>query len=84
MDFAVPGDYCVKLKESEKKVKYFDPVRELKKLWNMKVTVIPIVNSSLGTVTKGLVPGLEDLERVGTIKTTVLMRSAGILRVLKT
>ena len=28
----------------------------------MKVTVIPIVFGALGTVTKGLVKGLEDLE----------------------
>ena len=32
-----------KLKEWEKKGKYLDLARELKKLWNMKVTIIPIV-----------------------------------------
>ena len=31
VDFAVPADYGVKLKESEKKDKYLDLVRELKK-----------------------------------------------------
>ncbi len=49
----------------------------------MKVTLIPIVIGVLGTVTKGLVQGLEDLEirgRVETIQTTVLLRSARILR----
>ena len=29
----------------------------------MKVTVIPVVIGALGTVTQGLVQGLEDLER---------------------
>ena len=29
----------------------------------MKVTIIPIVIGALGTVTKGLVQGLEDLEK---------------------
>ena len=29
----------------------------MKKLWKMKVTVIPIVIGALGTVTKGLVQG---------------------------
>ena len=43
MDFAVPVDHRVKLKVSEKRDKYLDLARELKKLWNMKVTVIPIV-----------------------------------------
>ena len=55
VDFAVLADHWVKLKESEKKDKYLDLARELKKLWNMKVTFIPIVISAHGTVTKGLV-----------------------------
>ena len=49
----------------------------------MKVTVIPIVIGSLGTVPKELLKGLEDLEirgQVQTIQTTVLLRSARILR----
>ena len=33
---------------------------ELKKLWNMKVTYVPIVIGALGTVTKGLLKGLEE------------------------
>ena len=36
--------------------------RELKKLWNMKVTIILIVIGAIGTVTERLVQGLEDLE----------------------
>ena len=55
MDFAVPADRRVKLKESQKRDKYQDLARELKKLWNMKVTVIPIVIGALGTVTNRLV-----------------------------
>ena len=56
--------------------------RELKKLWNMQVTIIPIVIGAFGTVTKGLLKGLEDLEvgrRVETVQTTVLLRSARVL-----
>ena len=55
-------DHRVKLKENEKKGKYLDLVRELKNLWNMKVTVIPPVIVALGTVIKRLVQGLEDLK----------------------
>ena len=51
VDFALPADHIVKLKESEKKYKYLDLARELKKLWNMKVTITPIVTGALGTVT---------------------------------
>ena len=35
---------------------------ELKILWNMKVTMIPIVIDALGTVTKGLVEGPSKLQ----------------------
>ena len=61
MDFAVLADHRIKLKESEKKDEYFDLARELKKLWNMQVTIIPIVIGAFGTVTKELLKGLEDL-----------------------
>ena len=84
MDLAVR----VKLKKCEKREEDQDFARELKKLCNMKVTVIPIVIDALSTVTKGLVKGLEVLEiiaQVETIQTTTLLRSARILRrVLKT
>ena len=43
--------------------------RELKKLWNMKVTVVPIVIGALDTVTKGFVKELEDLEMRGRVET---------------
>ena len=88
VDFSVPADHRVKLKESENNDKYLDRASELKKkLWNMKVTVIPIVIDALGTVTKGLIKRLEDLEIRGrgeTIQTIALLRSARILsRVLE-
>ena len=82
-EICIPAEHRVKLKETEKKYKYFDLARGLKKLWNMKVTEIPIVIGNRGTVTKGLEQGLEDLEirrRVETIQTTGLLRSARILR----
>ena len=49
----------------------------------MKVTIVPIVIGALGTITKGLLKDLEDLEVVGrveTIQTTALLRTARILR----
>ena len=49
----------------------------------MKVTIVPIVIGALGTVTKGLLKSLEDLEvgrRVETFQTTALLRTARILR----
>ena len=69
VDFAVPADHRIKLKECEKKDKNLDLARELKNLWNMKVTVIPIMIGAFGTITKGLLKGLEDLEVGGWVET---------------
>ena len=68
-DSAVPADHRINLKESETKDKYLDLVRELKKLWNMKVTMVPIGIGALGTITKGLLKCLEDLEVGGRVET---------------
>ena len=81
-NFAVPADHRIKLKESEKKDKYLDLARELKTLWHMKVTIIPIKIGSFDTVTKGLLKGLEDLVaggRVETIQIIILLKTARIL-----
>ena len=86
VDYAVPADYRINLKECAKK--YLDLARELKKLWNMKVTIVPIVIGAFGTITKGLLKGLEDLDvggRVESIQMTALLRTARIpRRVLET
>ena len=54
----------------------------------MKVTIVPIVIRAFGTITKGLLKGLEELEvggRVETIQMTGLLRTDRILkRVLET
>ena len=58
-----------------------DLARELKrKLWNMKVMVTLIVIGELGTIPKGLVKGLEDLEIRGQDQITALLRLARTLR----
>ena len=49
----------------------------------MKITIIPIVIGAFGTVTKGLLKGLEDLDvggRMETIQRKALFKTARILR----
>ena len=87
VEFAVPADQRVKLKESEKRHKYLNLTIEVekKKLWNRKVTVMQIVIGALATVIEGLVKGLEELElrtREETIQTTALLGLARILRII--
>ena len=64
---------------------YVDLIRELKQLWIIKLTVIPIVIGALGSTTKWLVHGHENVEitgRVENIQTAALLRSArGVRRV---
>ena len=83
LDFAAPANHMVKLKESEKRDTYPDLTRELKKLWNMNVTIILTIIGALGKVTKGLVLGQGDLEIMGwveTVHTAALLWLARILR----
>ena len=81
--FAVLADNRVKLKECEKRDKYLDLTWELKILWNIKVTIIPIVIGALGTLTIGSVQRLEVLEITGqmeNVQIVALLRSTRILR----
>ena len=82
VDFAIPADHRVKIKENKERDKYLDLARELRKLWNMKVTVILVVIGAFGMIFKGLERGLEQLEirgRGGNIQITAILRSARIL-----
>ena len=87
MDLAVPAVHRIKLKENEKNDKLLDLAKGLEKLWNVKRTIIPIVIGAFGTVTKGLLKGLEYLKvggRVETIQTTALLIVGIFSRVLET
>ena len=40
----------------------------MKKLWNMKVTIVPIVIGAFGTITKGLLKDLEEMAVGGRVE----------------
>ena len=83
VDIGVQADHRIKLKEFEKTDKYLDLAMELKKLWNMKGAIRPIMIGAFGTVTKGLLKGVEDFEEEwqgDIIQITTLLRMAKILR----
>ena len=63
--------------------KYLDLGRELKRLWNMRVKVIPIVVIYFRMVPKDSEKRLDELEirgKLEIIQTTALLRSARIVR----
>ena len=51
-DFAVPGDSRIEEKEKDKIEKHQDLGRELQKIWNVKVKIIPLVAGSLSVIPK--------------------------------
>ena len=71
--------------ENQRKIKrdsYLDLAKEQRQLWNMRVTLIPIVIDALVRFIKGLERGLEELGirgRIETIQSTAILRSATIL-----
>ena len=83
IDFAIHYDSRVNNKEMEKIEKYHDLARELRKLWNMKVKVIPIIIGTLGTTPRQVKKRLEVIgkeTRVKELQKTVNIHSARILR----
>ena len=50
--FAVPGDSRIEEKQKDKIEKYENLGRELQKIWNVKVKIMPLVVGSLGALPK--------------------------------
>ena len=82
-DFAIPFDTRVDDKEVEKIEKYLDLARELKKVWNMKVAVVPLVVGALGTPAKALKKRLKIIvieTKITELQQTVLINTRRILQ----
>ena len=83
IDFAVPGDSGIEEKEKDKIEKYQELGRELQKIWNVKVKIIPLVVGSLGAIPKQFGNRLKQIGiAVGPaqVQKTVLLGTARILR----
>ena len=52
MIFAIAGNSKIEENEKDKAEKYQDFGRELQKIWNVKVKIIPLVVGSLGAIPK--------------------------------
>ena len=83
IDVVIPEDGRVRAKEDEKVEKYQDLAREVRKMWEVRTKVIPIVVGASGTIPLRL---KENLRTIGVdtsfelIQRSVLMGSARILR----
>ena len=83
IDFAVPEDSRIEEKKKDKIEKYQDLERELQKIWNVKVKIIPLVVGSLGTISKQFSNRLKQIGIIAgaaQVQKTVLLGTARILR----
>ena len=83
IDFAFPGDSKIEEKEKDMIEKYQDLGRELQKIWNVKMKMIPLVIGSLGAIPKQFGNRLKQIGiTVGTaqVQKTVQLGTARKLR----
>ena len=83
IDFAYPFDSRIEEREKDKMKGCNDLKRELKKIWDMPVKVIPVVAGALGTTLKKLKQRLSDIRietRIVESQKTAILYSARILR----
>ena len=83
IDFAYLFDSKIEEREKDKMKGYNDLKRELKKIWDMPVKVIPVVVGALGTTPKKLKQRLSDIgieTRTLELRKTTILNSARILR----
>jgi hypothetical protein len=52
IDVAISGDRYVIKKEAEKIIKYKDITIEIRRMWNVKTKVIPVIIGATGTTSK--------------------------------
>ena len=54
IDVAIPADRNVVQKEAEKKLKYKSLCTEIKRMWNLKCKIIPVITGATGIVKRSL------------------------------
>ena len=83
IDFAVPGDSRIAEKYKNKIEKYQDLGKELQKISNVKVMIIPLVLGSLGAIPKqfgnrlkqiGITVGAAQVQKTVLLETAILLR----------
>jgi len=80
---AIPADRNVVQKEAEMKLKYKSLCIEMKRMWNLKGTIIPVINGATGIVTRSLkknweaVPGKHSID---SLQKTAILGTSHITR----
>ena len=83
IDVAIPMDHRVKVKEDNKVETYLDLAAEVRRQYQVKTTIVPIVIGALGAIPERLEKSLETLELpdvIGSLQTAVLIATGAIIR----
>jgi len=87
IDVAIPADRNAVEKEAEKKLKCKSLCIEIQRMWNLKCTIIPVIDGATGIVTRNLKKNLEAITEKHSIdslqKTTIFGTSHIIRKVLQ-
>jgi hypothetical protein len=71
------------IKEAEKKLKYKSLCIEIQRMWNLKCTIIPVINGATGIVTRGLRKNLEAVpgkHSIDSLQKTAIFGTLHIIR----
>jgi hypothetical protein len=80
---AIPADRNVVQKEAEKRLKYKSLYIKIKRMWNLKCTIIPVIIGATGIITKSLRKNLEAIQgkhSIDSLQKTVKLGISHILR----
>ena len=73
--------YCAK--EAEKKLKYKSLCTEIKRMWNLKCTIVPVTIGATGIVTRSLRRNLETVpgnHSIDSVQKTAILGTSHIIR----
>ena len=83
IDVAIPADRNVVQKEAEKKLKYKSLYIEIKRMWNLKCTIILVINGATAIVTRSLRKNLEAVpgkHSTDSLQKTAILGTSHIMR----
>jgi hypothetical protein len=83
IDVAISADINFVQKEAEKKLKYKSLCIEIKRMWNLKCTVIPVIIGATGIVTRSLRKHLEAVpgkHSIDLLQKTAVLGTAHIMQ----
>jgi len=82
IDVVIPGDRNVIKKEAEKILKYKDLTIEIRRMWNVKTRVIPVIIGATGTISKSFRKYVSDItgnHDIKELQKTAILGTAHIL-----